>query len=196
MSRRTKRFSVGIFLLFLVGIAGAAGVAYYVVEIKPTADAELHKAAAPQPEPAPVKRMSEKPQAEQVTVYTPASSGMDVTFTPGSQDLPAGADPKVFALNAYLKLVPAVPQGAEVTGVVVVSGTATVNGNKAFGEASYGSMDEKLVLDGICATLGQFSDVEKVVIQVEGKPIDSLGHADLTVPMDVIHVAPAPPKAN
>jgi Spore germination protein len=49
-----------------------------------------------------------------------------------------------------------------------------------------GSTTEAMIVESLCKTLAQFSDIEKVRILVEGKRIDTIGeHVDLSQPVAV-----------
>lgn len=187
MAKQTKN-NVGAILLF-VGLAGAGALAYYVQaghEKVPPEDRSRPAVETPKP----VEKPAEKPveQAAGVSVLVPRMEGMELKFSAESRTPPDGVDPKVFALNEYLAQVPAVPKDAKVLGVDVRDGVAYIDCNQSLGETTYGTDDEKTVLDGIRATLGQYDDIQKVLLQVGGKTVDSLGNIDLTEPIDVIRL--------
>lgn len=79
-----------------------------------------------------------------------------------------------------------IPKGTELLGVQVRDGLAKVDFSREFRENfTGGSEGEALVIAVILRTMAQFDEVKKVQILVEGKPVDSLGHADLSQPLDV-----------
>lgn len=178
-------------LLFLVAAGGATALGIYV---------QSGHDKVPPAEPAPkpqITRPVEKPiehkeQNPTVMVLVPSSKGENLTFKEDNRPLPLGEDAKVYSINEYLRQLPSVPKDAKALSVEISNRTAVVQFNKAFTDASYGSMDEKFVLDGVCATMGEFPDIDQVMFQFDGKPIDSLGHADLTDPLPVIHVGETP----
>lgn len=79
-----------------------------------------------------------------------------------------------------------IPKGTELLGVQVKDGLANVDFSREFRDNfTGGSEGEALIIAVILRTMAQFDEVKKVQILVEGKPIDSLGHADLSQPLDV-----------
>ncbi|MBS1717784.1 MAG: GerMN domain-containing protein [Armatimonadetes bacterium] len=189
MSKATKVTSKLIMALLLSGVGLASMTAYS----RYAANEPLPKAISKE---ATEQAPGEKPPAEQtqppketastsVTVLTPHSKDLQVTFDSATVKLPEGENPMVFALNHYLRLISSVPADAKVLGVSVDGGVATVNFTSAI-DAGYGSADEKVILDGISATLAQFPDIKSVKFSAEGKPLTTLGHADLTDPTPII----------
>ncbi len=181
--------------MLAIGLVGAGALAVYV---KSGHDKVPHDQPGDQSaiETAVVQ---EQPKKEAIAhtstlVLTPVMKGMDLTFTKALKDVPEGVDPKVFALNEYLRQIPAVPKEAKVLGVEVKDRTAMVSVTQQLENAGFGSEDEKAVLDGIAATLGLDPAVDAVTIEVGGKRVDSLGHADLSEPMPVIRPDGSSPK--
>lgn len=79
-----------------------------------------------------------------------------------------------------------IPKGTELLGVEVKDGLAKVDFSREFRDNfTGGSEGEALIIAVILRTMAQFDEVKRVQILVEGKPIDSLGHADLSQPLDV-----------
>jgi spore germination protein GerM len=79
-----------------------------------------------------------------------------------------------------------IPEGTRLLGLTVENGLATVDLSREFQDNFVGgSQGEALVVGTILRTLGQFPEVRRIRILVEGKPIDSLGHLDLSGPLDV-----------
>lgn len=191
MSSKRSKSNIGVILLFLVGASGAAALGLYVRSghsTVPQEDRRLPVAV----EQAPPTKPTEEPKQEsaaQANVLVPTMSGMDLTFKTESRPLPQGVNPMVFAVNEYLKQIPAVPKDARLIGVEVINHTAIMQFNHPFGDNTYGSEDEKAVLDGLCATMGMFPDVNEIKLEVEGKGIDSLGHVELSDPLQVTRLA-------
>lgn len=126
---------------------------------------------------------------DQVTTLDPRMEGDDLKFNQGKSTPPAGMDPKVFAVNEYLSKLEAMDKNAKATSVDVVGGVATINFTPEF-ESGFSSMDEKTVVEGVLAVMGFFPEVQTVRFVVDGKPIESLGHIDLTEPQPVIKIDP------
>lgn len=74
--------------------------------------------------------------------------------------------------------------GAKVLGVEVRDHVAFVSFNNAL-QQGMGSMEEGAFLRALQLGYGQFSDVDKIAVQVDGKPLES-GHVDLSEPLPVI----------
>lgn len=126
-------------------------------------------------------------QREQVTTLNPKMEGDDLTFDVSKMTPPAGVDPKVYAVNEYLKKLEAVDPNAKATAVTMENGVATINFTKEF-QGGFGSMDEKTVIEGVLSVMGFFPDVQAVKFVVDGQSIESLGHIDLTEPQPVIKI--------
>jgi len=115
-----------------------------------------------------------------------------------------GEDPVEIALRRLVEqghnadLANPIPKGTRLLGVKITDGLAQVNLSREFRENFRGgSMAEALIIDVILQTLGQFSEVKQVRLLLEGKPLDTLGHADLSEPLDVRWVSPEfLPKAD
>lgn len=79
-----------------------------------------------------------------------------------------------------------IPRGTRLLGVDVKDGVATVDFSREFRDNfKGGSEGEALLLTVITKTLQQFDEVKTVRLLVEGKPLETLGHADLSEPLDV-----------
>jgi spore germination protein GerM len=171
----------------LVGAAVLASVVHYVKD-SPAASVppERHRS---QEDPAQGLRSPDK-----VTVYRPRYEGDDLVFDKTTKATKE-EDPKVFALNEYLKSLPMVPKEARVRSVKVKAGVATVDFTAAFA-TTYGTEDEQTVVKGLLTTLGQFEDVNEAVLTVEGRPLDTLGHLDLAGPQKVMRAGQTPPEES
>lgn len=127
-------------------------------------------------------------ERDKVTTLKPRVEDTDLKFDATKVTPPAGVDPKVFVVNEYLKYIDAAP-GAKANSVTVRDGIATVDFNSEL-QAGMSSMDEGTVVNGILAALGTFKDVEAVQFTVNGQPIETLGHIDLTEPQPVTRLDP------
>ncbi len=124
---------------------------------------------------------------EGVHLLTPYYADHELKFTTEPMEVPKDVDPRVFAVNRYLRATTFVPKDAELKSCTVENGTATLDFSSAF-ETSYGTEDESTVINGILAVMGQFKDVSYVRIIVDGKPIDTLGNLELNDPLPVTRI--------
>ncbi len=122
---------------------------------------------------------------QQVNVPKPDYEGNELVLKDNLKNPPADEDPLKFAVNEYLDQIPSVPREARVTEVVKrENGLVELHFTPDL-IAGYGSEEERTIIQGILKAAGQFEDVRQVQFMVEGQPLDSLGHLDLTVPLDV-----------
>ncbi|MBS1719189.1 MAG: GerMN domain-containing protein [Armatimonadetes bacterium] len=98
---------------------------------------------------------------------------------------PSGEDARLSAVNEFLSSSNIVPKGAKAMSISMRDRTAVIEFNEAFNK-TYGTIDEQTILTGLRMALGQFDDVDKILLMVSGKPLDSLGSVDTTEPLDVI----------
>ncbi len=131
------------------------------------------------------------PSRKDVKVYTPRYDKGELKLDPGTVKPPETADPRVFAVNAYLANLGFVPKGSALKTCIVKDGLATLDFNSAF-ETTYGTEDEQTVVKGLMTTMAQFPEIHSVLITVEGKSIETLGNIDLTQPLPV----PVPEKGD
>jgi hypothetical protein len=122
-----------------------------------------------------------------VHLLTPYYANEELKFRSETVQVPKDVDPRVFAVNRYLRTASFVPAEAELMTVTVQGGVATLDFNSAF-YTSYGTDDESTVINGILAVMGQFKDVTHVRFLADGKPIDTLGNLELTDPLEVIRL--------
>ena len=124
-----------------------------------------------------------------VTVLVPRFEEDGLVFETTEVDVPKDQDPRIFALNLYLRKVAAVPKEVAALTCTVFDTVATVDFNAAF-DRSYGTEDEMIVINGILRVLGQFKEIASVMITVEGNVIESIGNLDLTESHRVIRPDP------
>lgn len=148
----------------------------------------------PRPQPAPPKPSAEAPAQtpKKVKVYRITVEGNEAKLAPTEKEVPPGKDPAEIALRRLVEqgdssdLANPIPSGTRLLGFKVENGLATVNLSKEFRDNFAGGSDaEALTIGSILRTLSQFSEIKKVQIEVEGKPLDTLGHLDLSGPLDV-----------
>lgn len=119
-----------------------------------------------------------------VQLVTPTREGEQLNLGKHESDVPKGEDPRLFALNHFLRESKIVPEDAKAVGIQVKDGIANVDVTPTFNQ-TYGSLDEEALLKGMCATLAQFKDIDKVQFNVEGKVVSTLGNVDLSEPIPV-----------
>lgn len=121
-----------------------------------------------------------------VVLFAPKYEGYDLKFETRNATVPSGQDPRVFAVNEYLKASNVAPADSQLLSITIEGSTATLDFNSAFNQ-TYGTDDERTLLNGILRTLGQFPQIEKALFTINGKPFETMGNIDLTEPQPVIH---------
>jgi hypothetical protein len=185
--RKNKRINVGPWIA--VGALALGGLAFYVQQNK----VDLNSSPLPTSMSGTSldtnqAKSSIKPQLVKVMRAKP--DGDHAAFETTTSEVPPGMDHKVFALNSFLKQIPAV-NGGSVLDVSVSNGEALISVNKGLA-TTFGMEDEKTILDGIARTLGTYPDIKTFRLTFEGQRIDTLGHADLTDAMPVIRETGVP----
>ncbi|MGQ9738383.1 MAG: GerMN domain-containing protein [Armatimonadota bacterium] len=134
------------------------------------------------PQPTPV------PNKPSVVVYVPISEGNTYRWEAKPVPVGEGEDPLRIALEHLLitRDTP-FPQGTRLLRVTVHDGVAEVDFSRELVDNfPGGSTTESLIVESLCKTLAQFTDVEKVRVLVEGKKISTIGeHIDLSKPVPV-----------
>lgn len=185
MKQKTKphnRLPVAVIAVCVLGVGALAGYAKFGPANRVPQD-QLRPASRQEQG----KTIPSPPNVDgKVKVLTPVYQGDDLVFKEGHETPPASEDKRTYAINAYLKSISAVPTGAKAVSVRVDKGIATVDFTSEF-DAGYGLEDERTIVEGILTTLGQFNDIEAVSFEVAGKPLESLGHLDLSTPQKVMH---------
>jgi hypothetical protein len=114
----------------------------------------------------------------------------DVKLGKPAGQTPDGVAPEVFLVNQTLTSLQV--DGARALGVEVKDHLAVVSFNPGI-EKGYGTIEEGYLIKALSMALGQFKDIEKFQIAVDGKIVESLGNIDLTTPVNVIRPGDAPP---
>ncbi|MBD0339068.1 MAG: GerMN domain-containing protein [Thermoleophilia bacterium] len=106
------------------------------------------------------------------------------TVTPAHRELPQTAAVGTAAVEALLAgpteaeralgVSSSVPEGTTLLGLEVAGGTATVDLSREF-ESGGGSLSMLSRLAQLVFTLTQFSTVDRVVLELEGEPVEALG---------------------
>jgi len=141
--------------------------------------------------PTPTARELQHP-VKTVNVYHVVIEEGQPKIRPRRQEVPEGKDPIETAIRTLVEqgtsgdVSNPIPEGTRLLGFDLRNGLATINLSHEFiDNFRGGSTGEALVIGTILKTLGQFPEVRQVRILVEGKAIESLGHLDLSVPLDV-----------
>lgn len=134
-------------------------------------------AARPDSATAPV----ETPNApDEVTVNTPVDNNGTLSFKGEKVKVPAGANRYAAAVDGFLSRAKIAPSGSKVVSAVVDDrGILTLSFSKQF-DTTYGTEDERTIVEGILEAVRQFKEVASVRFQVLGKPLETLGSIDLT----------------
>lgn len=173
MSRRSKDTPGAKPLIWMAVIAAAMfGGLFYYVKFGPTSKLT------------PLERTS-TPAETEVIVPVPGKGGQDDNFTTKSIKLPKGSDPIVASVNAYLDGLKFVQPEARLLEVKYDKGNAELRFSSNFRQF-YGTDDEATIIKGIVrAVAANNSNIKTVTFTENGKPIDTLGQADLTGPQPV-----------
>lgn len=123
-----------------------------------------------------------------VVVYVPHFVGTRTEWEAKPVPVGEGEDPLRVALEHLLitRDTP-FPQGTRLLRASVQNGLAEVDFSRELvSNFPGGSTTEVWIVQSLCKTLAQFSDIEKARILVEGKPIETIGeHLDLSEPIPV-----------
>jgi germination protein M len=145
----------------------------------------------PAPGPAPVVQTPAEPM-KTVKVYQIEVKNNQAKLRATQARIPAAGSPIKAALRKLIEqgdgkdLANPIPKGTRLLGLKVRKGLATVNLSHEFRDNfTGGSEEEGLTIGAILRTLAQFPEVKQVEFMVEGKPLDTLGHLELSGPQDV-----------
>lgn len=189
-------------LFILVGGLGVGSLAYYVKstpraahvpeELRVENEGRSHVSLVPEVTQAPPARrthLKTKP-IETDTVRLPVFGDdvADMELSKAETQIPVGTDAMRFVANRIAQA--AHFDGARVLGVDVRDHVAFVDYDAAV-QKGMGSMEEGAFLRALQIGFGQFTDVDKVAVQSEGKPLES-GHVDLTEPLSVVRPGEKP----
>lgn len=120
-----------------------------------------------------------------VIVLTPQFQDNELRFDQKEEQLPPGEDKIAFAVKGFLGHLNFLPAGADLKSVKVTDGLAELDFGAPF-NTSYGTDDERTIVNGILTAVGQFPEIRSVRFLAGGKPIESLGNIELTDPQPVL----------
>ena len=125
-----------------------------------------------------------------IAVYYPDDQGMKLIAVKRTVQVETG-DKYTAAMQSLMQgtkekgQTAIIPKQAKLKGVTVKGDTAYVDFSQDLvRHFSGGSTGEEMLVGSVVNTLTEFSEIKKVQILIEGKPVESLaGHMDLTVPL-------------
>jgi hypothetical protein len=175
----------GVIALLLIGAAGVYGVGFYIgrtPEASKVPDAIRRETPSVQKEPE--NEPSHGTELSSVKVLTPKSKGGDLTFEETTEAVGEGKDPILFAVNRYLENTGITPKEARALNLDLKDGVANIDVNEKM-QGSYGSSDERTLIQGLCKTLAQFPEINKFQFFISGKPMEPWGNVPMDEPLDV-----------
>lgn len=176
---RKSRNPAAVIALLLVGVAGVYGLGMYLGRTPEAGQVanDMRRAEAQEHHEAPP---AQKPQADKkkATILTPKAKGEDLSFEASKEEVPAGTDPMVFAVNRFFQTSHILPSSAKVLSVEVKDGTAFFDCTEA-ADKTFGALDERTLIQGVAKTLQQFHELKKFQFLVSGKPIETWGGVDM-----------------
>lgn len=181
-------------LFVLVGGLGVGALAYYVKSTpnashvpdairiaKPPKDVISSRPAEVEPKrPAPKEMKTAQAETVRLPVFGDDIADMDLAKE--ETPVPGGGDAMKFVAGRIAEA--AHLDGARVLGVEVRDHVAFVSYNDAV-QQGMGSMNEGAFLKALQIGFGQFSSVDKIAVEANGRPLES-GHIDLAEPLPVI----------
>lgn len=178
MNRRLRAFVIVVILVACVGLG-----AYLVISKQPM------RPGPPAPRPT-AEVPAEAPK--KIKVYRIAVEENRPVLRAAEREIPAGEDPVEAALLRLIEqgdnagLANPIPRGTRLLGTEIEDGLISVDLSREFRDNfTGGSEEEGLTIGAILRTLGQFPEIKRVQFLVEGQPLETLGHLDLSGPQDV-----------
>ncbi len=167
-----------------------AGVFAAYVHYSPQASHVAVISKSPEPEPKIEAKHTEDaaPSSEtklNSTLLIPAVINNEVKLDQKITSIPVNEDARVYLVNLTLHSLKI--EKARALGVDVKNRVALMDFNPAL-QKGYGSIEEGNLIKSLQMALGQFKEIDKFQIIIEGKPIDSLGNIDMSQPIDVLRV--------
>lgn len=178
--KTSHRFPVALALL-LAAAAGTVAIALYVKMTPADRVRPVEKidppAAIQKPEP-----------AIRVSIPVPTYPEGNLSFDSSSFEVPAGEDPRVEAVNEFLRRTGLVEGSVRLMSLSEQDGLAELSFSQGFDQGQ-GSADEATLINGICAVLGQFPEIRELRFYVEGVQLEAMGHFEIgdrvaTIPPD------------
>ncbi len=178
-------------VLTLIGAMVLGATAY--VKFGPMAHRNVSEVSRPLESDAPVASSTHKSRPSvgesdgqsgtQLTLHSPVIQGDDVVLASTTDQLPDGEQPAVYLANECLKAVH--QDTVKANSVQIKDHIALLDFSPEI-QDGFGSSQEASFIKALQVSLGQLPDVNKFQILVNGQPIESLGHFEVTDPVDVI----------
>lgn len=184
--RKNHKPSNGLWAVLLAGGLVAGSVAAWVQmsgdRTIPVAERRLPTERTGKP----TKPFPEPTAKDRVTVIKPRYEGDSIKYDRHQTEVPAGVDKMVFAVNEYLRESGIAPKEAKaIKATLSDRGELKLEFNESF-DRTYGSEEERSLVDGILHSLGQFKEIVNVQFFIGDEPMETLGHIDLTAPQAVL----------
>lgn len=184
MAKKNRNPNGLLYSLLLIGAMGTAALSYYAGRPPANTVAPTEQRSERLPEH---QEKKDRPavKKDDVTVLKPnVSKEGDITFEKHTEKVPAGEDKYVYSINRFLQEGNLVGPAAKALSAKLNGDTLTIDFSPEL-LSGYSSTDEGTIVNGITTAAGQFPEVNKVQITVEGQPIDSLGHLELAQPLPI-----------
>lgn len=127
-----------------------------------------------------------------VKIYMIGVENNNPVLKPVDIDLNTGEDPVKFTFQSMVEevdtadLANPIPEGTKLIGLTVENELLSLNFSREFiDNFPGGSENESLLINSILKTAAQFPNIRKVKLSVDSKPVDTLGHLDLSEPLGV-----------
>lgn len=190
MRKKNGKKGPVLVILFSVG-ALAASMAYVITGPyrqlqRPSQEAEAASGGVKDPAPPAEQQVkTDDPKRTQPVVkVTPKFNNGELKFQTSASKARPGTNAYVDVVNDFLEQVPAVPKEARLISVKMEGGVAMLDFSPEFNR-TYGTDDERTVVNGVLAALAQFNEIKRVQFLAGGKPIETLGSIDLTEPQEI-----------
>ena len=125
-----------------------------------------------------------------VNIYMIGVDGDQLVLRPLEITIDASDEPVEAAMNAFVEqqdtsdLGNPIPEEARIENVTVDGDMATIDFSIEFVDGfAGGSEEETLLIQAIAKTVGQFDHINKIMLKADGKPVNTLGHLDISEPI-------------
>lgn len=170
-TKTANRFPVAMALL-MVAAAGVVAIGLYV-KMTPADRVRPIETVAP-----PAATKTPEPALVSVQIPMPTYPEGTLVFESAEFSVPAGQDPRIEAVNEFLKRSGIVEGTVSLMTLNLRDGLAELHFSQGFDQGQ-GSADEATLIQGVCAVLGQFPEVSELRFFVEGSQLQELGHFEI-----------------
>ena len=179
---------IAVVVASALGVTALAAYVRFVPKATGPTHAEVYSKPIVLPEP---PKPANTKELVKVTIYNPTMSENGIVFTANLTEVPDETYPKMFAVAQFLQAAQITPDEAKLLGIQVIDGVAHLAFNREF-DRTYGTFEEKSLIDGFAASLGQFPEINSFVLEIDGKVVPTLGSVDLSQPAPVTRPADVP----